>query len=48
MKKPNTTILYLAIGLVVLASVFAVAAPFKTNVVNRVSTSQVVSDVSER
>jgi hypothetical protein len=48
MKKINTTTLYLAIGIAVFASVFAVAAPFKTNVVNRVSAPQAVSDLSAR
>jgi hypothetical protein len=47
MKKINSTILYLAIGVAIFASVFAVA-PFNTDVVNRVSMSPAISDVSAR
>lgn len=47
-KLINTTTLYLAIGIVIFASVFAIAAPFNTEVVNHAPTLSAISGLPTR
>ncbi len=47
-KLLNATTLYLAIGIAIFCTAVAVAAPFKTDVVNRVSVPEAISDLSAR